>query len=85
VAFDIAPTSWAGKPHAEIVSEADRDGSIVVVPVGSIEQHGHHLPVAADSILADAVATLGAERVSDDVLEGSPRRCSRTTSTPSSS
>lgn len=65
--FDITSTSWAGKPYREIVAEAETDGSIAVVPVGSIEQHGHHMPVATDTILAEAVAQLGAERVEDDV------------------
>lgn len=67
MAFDISTSSWAGKPYAEIVSEAERDGSIAVVPVGSVEQHGHHMPVATDSILVEAVARLGAERVEDSV------------------
>jgi creatinine amidohydrolase len=61
------PASWAGRPYREIVEVADADGSVLVLPVGSIEQHGHHLPVATDTILVDAVAALGAERVADDV------------------
>lgn len=40
---------------------------MVVVPIGSVEQHGYHLPVATDTILADAVAKLGAERVANRV------------------
>ncbi|WP_137286330.1 creatininase family protein [Halorussus salinisoli] len=58
--------SWAGKPYPEIRTVGDRDGSIVVVPVGSVEQHGHHLPVATDSILAEAVGTEGASRAAAD-------------------
>jgi creatinine amidohydrolase len=37
------------------------------LPVGSIEQHGHHLPVATDTILVDAVAHAGTERVGDEL------------------
>lgn len=59
--------SWATKPYPEIRSLAERDGSILVIPVGSVEQHGNHLPVATDTLLADAVATAGAERVAEDV------------------
>jgi creatinine amidohydrolase len=59
--------SWAGKTHPEIKEIAERDGSIVVVPVGSVEQHGYHLPVMTDSALADAVAHEGARRVQDEV------------------
>jgi creatinine amidohydrolase len=58
--------SWAGKPYPEIGAIAGRDGSVAVVPVGSVEQHGHHLPVATDSILAEAVGTEGAARASAD-------------------
>lgn len=65
---------WAGRTHGEIAEVAAADGSVLVLPIGSIEQHGHHLPVATDTILVDAVARLGAERVADDVpiLVGPP-------------
>ena len=61
--------SWslAGRTYSEIADIAKRDGSILMVPVGSIEQHGHHMPVGTDTLLVDAVANLGAELVSDDV------------------
>lgn len=58
---------WAGKTYSEIADVGERDGSILVVPVGSVEQHGHHLPVATDTILVDAVADLGVDRLDDDV------------------
>ncbi len=32
----------------------DKDSSLVILPVGAIEQHGHHLPVGVDSILGQA-------------------------------
>jgi len=60
-------TAWAGKTAPEIRALAERDGSVLVVPVGSIEQHGNHLPVATDTILVDAVAARGAELVADEV------------------
>lgn len=59
--------AWAGKTSEEIVELAERAGSVLVVPVGSIEQHGHHMPVATDTILVDAIAHLGADRVGDSV------------------
>jgi len=61
------PTEWAGKTYSEITDIADRAGSVLVVPVGSVEQHGPHLPVSTDTLLVDAIAHLGAERVADDV------------------
>jgi creatinine amidohydrolase len=57
----------AASSAPEITDVGETDGSVVVVPVGSVEQHGRHLPVATDSILAAAVATAGAEAVADDV------------------
>jgi len=60
-------TSWAGKTAPEVQEIAQEDGSILIVPVGSIEQHGNHLPVSTDTILVDAVAHSGAERIADEV------------------
>ena len=60
-------TAWAAKTYSDIESIGNEDGSILIVPVGSIEQHGHHLPVATDSILVDAIAELGADRVAGDI------------------
>src|SRR3712207_7755728 len=31
-------------------------GAMVVVPLGSVEQHGHHLPLSTDTAVACAVA-----------------------------
>lgn len=63
-----APTvSWASKTYPEIEAIGEADGSILVIPVGSVEQHGQHLPVATDTILAESVARSGCERVSDDL------------------
>lgn len=58
---------WAGKTHAEVNEIARKLGSILVVPIGSLEQHGHHLPTATDTILCDAVAHLGVKRANEEV------------------
>lgn len=42
----------------------DAGTSIVVVPLGSIEHHGGHLPLGADALLADAVGREVATRLS---------------------
>jgi creatinine amidohydrolase len=39
------------------------DRSIVVQPLGAIEQHGPHLPFNTDLVIADRVATTAVERV----------------------
>jgi len=41
----------AGAVWPEIAADA-----LVVVPLGSVEQHGHHLPLATDTAVASAVA-----------------------------
>lgn len=61
------PAAWAGRTAPEIREIAEQDGSVLVVPVGSVEQHGNHMPVATDTILVDAVAHHGAERVVDEL------------------
>ena len=43
----------------------DRDRTVVIVPVGSVEQHGHHLPVGTDSVLAHEVALAAADLLGD--------------------
>jgi creatinine amidohydrolase len=63
--IECGDASWAGKTASEIEAIGDADESVAVVPVGSVEQHGPHLPVATDTILATAVTALGVERVSD--------------------
>lgn len=40
----------------------------VIVPVGSLEQHGAHLPVSTDSLISERIATLVAEQVKCFVL-----------------
>ena len=41
------------------IEALDRDGRCVVLPVGSVEQHGRHMPVGTDTILAHAARARG--------------------------
>jgi creatinine amidohydrolase len=41
----------------------DRDRTIVLLPLGSVEQHGHHMPLGTDTMLAHAVALAAVDRV----------------------
>lgn len=50
------------------ISAAAEDG-IAVLPTGSLEQHGRHLPVGTDSLLAEAVTTAAADRAADRGVE----------------
>lgn len=45
-----------------------RAGAVCLLPVGSLEQHGEHLPVGTDSLLVEVVARRAAEAASRDVL-----------------
>jgi creatinine amidohydrolase len=42
--------------RADELRERARDDAIVIVPVGAMEQHGPHLPVEVDSLLAETIA-----------------------------
>jgi creatinine amidohydrolase len=48
---------------ATATSPEVRVGSLVVVPVGSVEQHGLHLPLDTDTVIAHAVAVEVAQRL----------------------
>lgn len=63
----ISSVSWGEKTAPEIQEIASEDGSVLIIPIGSIEQHGPHLPVAADTILANTVARRSAEKVESDI------------------
>ncbi len=45
---------------AQVLAELGRGRSTVVVPFGAVEQHGPHLPLDTDAVLADRL--LGEER-----------------------
>lgn len=59
--------AWSAQTYSDIESVGERSGSVAVVPVGSIEQHGYHLPVATDTVLVDAICQRGTALVMDDL------------------
>ena len=42
--------------------------SLAIIPVGSLEQHGEHLPVSTDSLIVDYIARRTAEQLRSFVL-----------------
>jgi len=49
------------------VKEAVRSEAIVVIPVGSTEQHGLHLPLGTDTMISLEIVRRAAEKVGDEV------------------
>jgi creatinine amidohydrolase len=49
------------------VGERLSDRSIIVQPLGAIEQHGPHLPLITDSLVATAVAQAAVDKVGDEL------------------
>ena len=57
--------------RGEILERAGA-GAVGVVPVGSLEQHGEHLPVGTDAMVAEEVCLRAAARAATDVLVAPP-------------
>ncbi len=45
------------------IAALDRERTVVVLPIGSVEQHGRHLPVGTDTMLAQSLALAAAVRL----------------------
>jgi creatinine amidohydrolase len=54
---ELAQLTW------EEVRDLDRARTLVVLPVGAVEAHGPHLPLATDIVIAAAMARSGAQRL----------------------
>jgi len=50
------------------INEAVEMGKIPILPTGSVEQHGHHLPLKVDHLCANAIATEAARLQPDKAL-----------------
>lgn len=53
---------WLDELSTKEVAQAAKDGSVVIFPLGSVEEHGDHLPLCTDSIQAEYVALEVAKR-----------------------
>jgi creatinine amidohydrolase len=62
---------WEELTSAEI-GALDRDKTIVILPLGSVEQHGNHLPLGTDTMLAQAVSLAAADATGDTVVMPPP-------------
>jgi creatinine amidohydrolase len=50
------------------IETLDREHTVLVLPLGSVEQHGRHLPVGTDTMLATAVSLDAAKRLAGRVI-----------------
>ena len=62
--MSVAHLSQLTWPEAKALGEA---GAWVLLPMGSTEAHGPHLPLSTDTILSEEVAARGAIRVSEEL------------------
>lgn len=51
---------------SEAFSRLDRENLVAVLPVGAIEQHGPHLPLAVDAAIVDGIVKATIARLGDD-------------------
>ncbi|MFM9047664.1 MAG: creatininase family protein, partial [Cyanobium sp.] len=54
-------------PWPEVQTAARREGSTILWPLGSLEQHGPHLPLATDALFADRVVEAVMQRLSEEL------------------
>lgn len=50
------------------IEALDRDRTVLVLPLGSVEQHGQHMPLGTDTILARSVVEAAAARLNGRIL-----------------
>lgn len=56
-----------GDLHWTQITERLDQHSVLIQPMGAIEQHGPHLPINTDQVIADAVARAVVERFGDEL------------------
>lgn len=62
---------WEELTSAEI-GALDRDKTVVILPLGAVEQHGNHMPLGTDTLLAQAVSLAAAATVGDTFVMPPP-------------
>lgn len=58
-------THWGENTRKALSEMTD---PVILLPVGTIEQHGSHLPVDTDTAIAEAIATAGAEQTENTLV-----------------
>ena len=52
---ELTPRRWAAMTWPELRAALEGGGQVGLVPLGAVEQHGPHLPLATDAIVATAL------------------------------
>jgi len=55
--LELAKATW---PEAE---KAFKEKRMVIIPLGAVEEHGYHLPLSTDTILAEFISRVVAEKL----------------------
>ncbi|MEI3855341.1 MULTISPECIES: creatininase family protein [Ensifer] len=58
---------WARMTAPSLREIAGKPGALAILPIGSLEQHGPHLPVITDTASASAAAIRAARLIADEV------------------
>ncbi len=56
------PCLWLDELSTKEAAKAAEDGTVVIFPIGSVEEHGDHLPLCTDSIQPEYIALEVAKR-----------------------
>lgn len=67
---------WAERTWAELPADIDRAHHSAILPVGATEQHGPHLGVGMDTVLADRLCSTVANLTGVPMLPPMPYGCS---------
>jgi creatinine amidohydrolase len=49
------------------IADAAKKNTLILFPIGQVEEHGNHLPLNTDVVIAEETARLVAERVKDEI------------------
>lgn len=63
---------WEALREEEFQGAIEKSGGLCVIPIGCVEKHGQHLPVGADSYIADSVVEEAASLEDVVILHAGP-------------
>jgi creatinine amidohydrolase len=67
-AAGAAPVLLDRLPWPEVAALRERNGGLLLLPLGATEQHGPHLPICTDTLLAESACAFASARTGVPVL-----------------